>query len=427
MNKLHVVGLVFGVLVVGLILGNVVHVSRDGVLSLASLADVWSRFEQLLPLRRITATSSVAVRASVVKATQYSSPHAYEDAIIDAVAQASPAVVSIVITKDLPIIERCPYNPFGNLPPEFQDFFGFGFGSPFQFDQPCQKGSRRQEVGGGTGFIVSADGLIVTNKHVVADTAASFTALTNDGKKYDAKVLARSPVQDIAILKIKATGLPVVTLGDSDGIRLGQTAIAIGNALGEFRNTVSVGIVSGLARNVTAQSAYEVERIEGVIQTDAAINPGNSGGPLMNLRGEVIGMNTAIAVGAQNIGFAIPINLVKRDLESVKKNGKIITPYLGVRYVMITKELAERDKLPVDTGALLRGAEDGPAVLRDSPAAQAGLQAEDIITAVNGITIDLEHSLIALVGKYNVGDSIRLAVFRDGKTFEIFVVLGERK
>ena len=204
----------------------------------------------------------------------------YEQAVVGAVKKASPAVVSITISKNVPIIEQCPYNPFSDLPPEFQQFFGDN-GS---FTQPCDSGKTQlQEVGGGSGFVISSDGLILTNKHVVSDTKASYTVLTNDGKKYDAKVLARDPSQDLAVVKITASGLPTVELGDSSSIELGQTAIAIGNALGEFRNTVSVGVVSGLARNITASGAGTSESLSGLIQTDAAINPGNSGGPLLNL------------------------------------------------------------------------------------------------------------------------------------------------
>jgi len=236
----------------------------------------------------------------------------YETQVVSAAKTASPAVVAITISKYVPIIEQCPYNPFSNLPPEFQQFFG----QNLQFYQPCQKGTKLQEVGGGSGFIISADGLILTNKHVVADTAAEYTVFTNDGKKYSAKVLARDPNIDIAVIKISASNLPTVKLGDSDSIQVGQTAIAIGNALGEFRNTVNVGVVSGLSRNITASGGGLTETIYNVIQTDASINPGNSGGPLLNLRGEVMGINTAIAQNAQSIGFAIPINQVKEIISN---------------------------------------------------------------------------------------------------------------
>ncbi len=349
--------------------------------------------------------------------------NSYEEAVIRAVDKAMPSVVAIVISKDIPIIEQCPYNPFGDLSPEFQQFFGNGF----QFNQPCQKGTRREEVGGGSGFVIDADGLIVTNRHVVADETAEYTVVTNDGKKYAATVLARDPFQDIAVIKINATGLQVVALGDSDSLRLGQTAIAIGNSLGEFRNTVSVGSVSGLSRTITASgNGISSEKIQDVIQTDAAINPGNSGGPLLNLKGEVIGINTAIASGAQNIGFAIPINRAKRDITSVKKSGTISTPYLGVRYIIIDETIAKQQKISVDYGALVRGSPDGPGVIVDSPAAVSGVRAEDIILEINGARIDQNYPLTLRLQAYGVGDTIQLTIIREGKTISLPVTLQER-
>lgn len=349
----------------------------------------------------------------------------YEEAVIKSVEAAAPSVVSIVISKDLPVIEQCPYNPFGNLPPGFEDLFGGSFG--FELYQPCEKGTRRQEVGGGTGFIISDDGMIVTNKHVVLDTKADYTVLTNDGKKHGAEVLARDPVQDLAILKVKTSGLRSAKLGDSDAVKLGQTAIAIGNALGEFRNTVSVGVISGLARDITASGGGGfVERIEGVIQTDAAINQGNSGGPLLNLKGEVIGINTAIASGAQNIGFAIPINQAKRAIESVKKTGSIKIPYLGVRYFIVNEEIAEKQKLSVDYGALIRGTEGGPGVIPNSPAAKIGLEAEDIILEFNGVKITKDRSLASLIQRYSIGAKITLKVQRSDKVLNFEATLEER-
>lgn len=349
----------------------------------------------------------------------------YENAVVKAVEIASPAVVSIVISKDVPVIEQCPYNPFSDLPSEFQDFFGFP-GGGFQFYQPCQKGTEKKEVGGGTGFIISSDGLILTNKHVASDKKASYTVFTNDGKKYDAEILAQDPVMDIAVVKIKASNLPVLKLGNSDSVKLGQTAIAIGNALGEFRNTVAVGVISGLARTITASGAGQVETIEGVLQTDAAINQGNSGGPLLNLKGEVIGINTAMVSGAQNIGFAIPINKAKRAIESVKKSGRIITPFLGVRYILISPELAKKEELSVDYGALVRGGQDGPAVVKKSPAEKAGIQTEDIILAINGKKISQNNTLASMIQNFNVGDTITLKILRNGKEMEIKVKLEER-
>ncbi len=348
----------------------------------------------------------------------------YENAVIDAVERASPSVVSIVISKDLPIIEQCPgNNPFGDLPPEFQDLFGKGL----DFSVPCQKGTKNQEIGGGSGFIVSENGLIVTNKHVVMDTKAEYTVLTNDGKKYPAKVLARDTVRDLAVIKIEADGLKPAQLGDSDGVKLGQTAIAIGNALGEFRNTVSVGVISGLSRTITAGGVGGFsEKIEGVMQTDAAINQGNSGGPLLNLRGEVIGINTAVASGAQNIGFTVPINQVKRAIQSVKDTGSIKSPYIGVRYITLTEEIAKKQKLSIQEGALVRGTEDGPAVIPESPADKAGVKAEDIITEVNGEKLTTEKTLGSVIQKYNIGETVTLKVYRGKDAMELSVTLKER-
>ncbi len=374
----------------------------------------------------ITGSNSTSTATSTSKtATLYAPTIDYEQAVVSAVEKASPSVVSIVISKDLPVIEQCPYSPFSNLPPEFQQFFG---GDNSQFTQPCDTGkTQEQEVGGGSGFIISSDGMILTNKHVVADTQASYTVLTNDGKKYDAKVLARDPAQDLAVIKIDAMNLPVVTLGDSDSIKLGQTAIAIGNALGEFRNTVSVGVISGLSRSITASGAdIGSESLQNVIQTDAAINPGNSGGPLLNLKGEVIGIDTAVASDAQSIGFALPIDQAKRDISSVKATGDIKIPYLGVRYIAVTADIEKSQNLSVDYGALVRGSEDGPAVIKGSPADKAGIQAEDIILEVNGVKVDEDNALTNLVQRYNIGDTVTLKVQRGDKTIDIPVLLTER-
>lgn len=346
----------------------------------------------------------------------------YEDKIIGTVERTNPGVVSVIISKYVPIIEQCPGNPFGDLPPEFQEFFGNDFGNTV----PCQKGTRKQEVGGGSGFILDKSGLIVTNKHVVADTKAEYTVLTNDGKKHDATVLARDPVLDLAIIKINASGLSALKLGDSGAIKLGQAVIAIGNALGEFRNTVSVGVVSGLSRNITAGGGGSQQSIEGVIQTDAAINPGNSGGPLLNLRGEVIGINTAVAIGAQNIGFAIPINQAKRAINSVSKHGRIITPYLGIRYLILNEERAKKEKIDVTNGALVRGDESGPAVEKNSPASKAGVLAEDIIIEINGVQINEKRSLQSIVQEYQVGDALRLKILRSGKEITLSATLEEK-
>jgi len=220
---------------------------------------------------------------------------------------------------------------------------------------------------------------------------------------------------------------PTVQLGDSDRIRIAQTAIAIGNALGEFRNTVSVGTVSGLGRTITASGGGLVETIEDVIQTDAAINLGNSGGPLLNLQGEVIGINTAMVQEAQNIGFAIPINKAKRDIEQVSQLGKIVYPYLGIRYVLINEQIKEENNLQVSYGAwLTKGDQGEEAVTSDSAADKAGLKENDIILEFNGEKITTDNSLSKVMQKYNPGDKVVLKFLRDNKESLLQVTLDER-
>ena len=248
----------------------------------------------------------------------YGPTDAYENAVIKAVEKATPSVVSIVVSKDLPVLEECLYDPFNGF---FRnDFFDSGWrGLTFTIPCPSADKTEKREIGGGTGFVVSEDGLIITNNHVVSDTKAEYTVIMNDTDKYAATVLVRDPDSDLALMRIPMTGLSALPLADSDTVRLGQTAIAIGNALAEFENTVSVGVVSGLSRNVTAKDGQtgRTITIDNVIQTDTAINPGNSGGPLLNLKAEVIGINTAIVSGAENIGFAIPANKVKTVMVSL--------------------------------------------------------------------------------------------------------------
>lgn len=342
-----------------------------------------------------------------------------ESAITEAVKKASPAVVSIIVTKDIPIIEQYWSDPFG-------DFF-----FPFRVPEQRQNGTEKKEIGGGTGFIISEDGMIITNKHVVSAEDAEYTVLMNNEEKYEAKILARDDTNDLAILKINKNNLPTVELGNSDDIVIGQTVIAIGNALGEFRNTVSAGVVSGLSRSIVAggSAAGAAEQLTGVIQTDAAINPGNSGGPLLNIKGQVIGINTAIAQGAQNIGFAIPINDAKFDIESVKEYGRIRKPYLGVRYTMINKTIQQKNNLDFDYGALiLRGSEQGDlAVIPGSPADKAGIVENDIILEVDGKKIDQDYPLANAIAKKKIGDKIKLKVLHKGEEKMVEVELEERK
>jgi len=350
----------------------------------------------------------------------------YEERLVGVVERAQRAVVSIVATKDLPIIERRFVDPFeGFRDPFFNEFFG-----PFQFRIPQyqERGTQKQEVSGGTGFVVSADGLIITNRHVVDVSGAEYTVILNDGERLSAEVLARDPVEDLAIVKIEKTGLPTLSLGDSDALKIGQIAIAIGNALGEFRNTVSVGVISGLDRRLTIGDGGIQDTIENAIQTDAAINRGNSGGPLLNLQGEVVGINTAIVIGSQNIGFAIPANKAKKALTDVEKYGRITYPFLGVRYIIVTDDLKERNNLSVNYGALiLRGEERGDlAVMPGSPADKAGLQENDIILEVNGQKITEENSLVSLIKQFSVGETVTLKVLSRGEEKTVRATLVER-
>lgn len=343
-----------------------------------------------------------------------------EDLVVKAVENAKPAVVSVIITKDVPIIEQY-YENNGSDP------FG-GFGSPFNFQIPQyrQNGTEKKEVGGGSGFLVSADGFIVTNKHVVSDEDAQYTVFLNDGSKYDAKVAAKDSLNDVAILKIEGKSFPYLKFADSDKVKVGQTAIAIGNPLLQFDNSVSVGVVSGLGRSIVAgdQVGGMSEQLEGVIQTDAAINPGNSGGPLLNLRGEVVGVNVAVA-SAENIGFSLPSNLVSKAFESVQKTGEIVRPYLGVRYVPVNEKLKEANKLTVDYGVLVARGQtpEELAVMPGSPADKAGLVENDIILEIDGVKLDEDHSLARAVASKNVGDKITLKILHRGEEKNVTVTL----
>jgi serine protease Do len=293
-----------------------------------------------------------------------------------------------------------------------QDFFGYG--------------QTQTTEAAGTGFIISSDGIIVTNRHVVPSGTTSVSVTTADGTTFDnVQVIGRtadSSSQDVAFLKIndlKGKTLIPVTLGDSSKMQVGDRVIAIGNALGQFQNTVTSGIISGFGRDVTAgdqSGAQSNENLTDLFQTDAAINEGNSGGPLVNINGEVIGINTAIASNAQNIGFAQPINDVKGLVASVLGGGKLEQPYLGVRYVSLTNDIAKEFNLKTTRGAYITSGSGQQAVVAGSPADKAGLSDHDVITKVNNITIDDKTSLTAALSRFKVGDKVTLTIVRDGKT-----------
>jgi S1-C subfamily serine protease len=336
--------------------------------------------------------------------------------IIEVAKKACPAVITIVISKDLPKIEGFYFFPYGDQ----------------RFIVPkIEKGKKEKtKIGGGSGFIVSPDGYIITSNHVVEDKTADYTVIFDPKKTFPGKVVSRDPINDIAIIKVNAKDLPYLDLGDSEKIELGQTVIAIGNALGEFHDTISTGVVSGLSRYITAFSGInrQAERLRGLIQTDAAINPGNSGGPLVDIDCKVIGVNTATVIDAQNIGFAIPINYAIKDLEEVKKYGKVRRPFLGVKYILLNKEIAEKNKLPVNYGAfVVRETLGEPAIIKGSAAEKAGLQEFDIILECEGKKITEEDSLSRLLQDYEVNNEISLKVLRNKKEIFVKVKLEEKK
>jgi len=332
--------------------------------------------------------------------------------IVEVVKKVNPAVVSIIVSKEI----------------LFPREGGFSFEEYF-FTPPSPPKKEKTQIGGGSGFIVSPNGLILTNRHVVSDPEAEYQIATSDDKKYSAQILARDEINDVAILKIEAKNLPTVELGDSASLELGETVIAFGNALGIFKNTVSSGIVSGLSRFITAQSGLsgEQEKLRGLIQTDAAINQGNSGGPLCNTEGMAIGINAAMVLGAENISFAIPINAAKRDLEELKKYGRIRYPFLGIRYLPLNKELQEKFGLPINYGALIiRELPEDIAIVPGSMADKAGIKEKDIVLECNGVKITEAKPISDIVQDSEIGKGIVLKILRDGEEKIIKTILEEK-
>ncbi|MDD2731929.1 MAG: trypsin-like peptidase domain-containing protein [Candidatus Pacebacteria bacterium] len=336
--------------------------------------------------------------------------------LVEIAKKVCPAVITIVVSKDLPKIEGFYLLPFG--------------GKEFIMPKINEGKKQMTKIGGGSGFIVSSDGYILTSCHVVQDPNADYTIIIEQGKKHPAKILARDPINDIAVLKIKADNLPYLDLGDSGSIELGEQVVAVGNALGEFHDTVSSGIISGLSRFIQATNniTNQAERLRGLIQTDAAINPGNSGGPLINMESKVIGINTAVVWGAQNISFAIPINYAKKDLEEVRKYGKIKFPFLGIKYIIINKEIAQKNKLPTEYGALIvRESLGEPPIIKGSAAEKSGLLEFDIIKEAKGKKITVKNPLSHILEECKIGEEIELKVLRDGKEITLRVKLEEKK
>ncbi len=338
-----------------------------------------------------------------------------ESVVTQVVKNVAPSVVTIAAIEKEGSSQN-QFNPF--------DFFGIpSQGSDSTFDP-----SKPQNIG--SGFIVTADGFVVTNRHVVSDTSLSYVVITNNGKQYKAAKVYRDPLNDIGIIKIdpsenSGNTLSPVVMGDSSTLQVGQLAIAIGTALGEFNNTVTTGVISGLGRGITAGSTFEgtIEELSDVIQTDAAINPGNSGGPLLNSSGQVIGVNTAVSQSGQNIGFALPINTIKESIKNFNATGQFSRPYLGVAYQMIARDVAIQNELP--EGAYIQ------TVVPDSSADKAGLKRGDIITKVDGQKLQVGiRELSTLIQKKKVGDTMSLDVYRENEdnskqNFQKKVVLQE--
>lgn len=300
-----------------------------------------------------------------------------ENAVIKTVEDSSPSVVAIGVTQRV-------INPF---------------------DPEALPRSRQETIG--TGFVASENGVIVTNRHVVSDTGANYTVVTKDGKKLEVEKIYLDPTLDLALVKTKQDGLKGLKMGDSSKLKVGQTVIAIGNALGKFSNTVTTGVVSGLGRSIGAGDPFgrQVELLDDLIQTDAAINPGNSGGPLLNSAGEVIGVNVAVSDSAQNIGFAIPVNSVKAVIEEFVSTGKISRAFLGVGYKVITRDLALLNDVP--QGAYVQE------VVKGSPAQKAGIETGDIITKIEGKNVDTQNFISEFIRGKKPGDKIQIEVWKD--------------
>lgn len=324
-----------------------------------------------------------------------------ESVVIDIAEQSSPSVVTVSVTEERQTPQSFFNDPFG--------LFGFN-------NIPGKKEQIKQDIG--TGFVIDG-GLVVTNKHVVSSSNGKYRVITKDDKEFQVSKIYRDPTNDIAILKVEGMAVPAVKLGDSGNLKVGQFVIAIGTALGEFRHTVTTGVISGLGRGIQAGDPFggNAEQLDNVIQTDAAINPGNSGGPLLNSSGEVIGVNVAVAQGSQNIGFALPINSVKEVVNNFKETGQFERPFLGVRYRMIPQRTALLNDVP--QGAYV---ED---VVPESPADLGGVINGDIITKIGGNKIDGkdDSGLVKEIGKRKIGETVELEIWRDGETKNLKVTL----
>ena len=369
----------FRTLLIGVVIGSLV-VGGAGMFLLGK--QVWQKFG----LKDNTKTQEMVKKEIVDE----------ESVVTKVVEQATPSVVTISIVK----------------PKVSMDIFGM-------IRRSAGEDEQQQDIG--TGFVISKDGLIVTNRHVVSDSSAKYKVIIGKDDMVEVKQIYRDPANDLAILKVDRDSLVPVNMGDSDKIKVGGTVIAIGTALGQFRSTVTTGVISGVGRGITAGDPWSgAEKIDNVIQTDAAINPGNSGGPLFNSSGEVVGVNVAVSQAGQNIGFALPINLVKESIENFKTTGEFERPYLGVAYREINKQTALLNDVPA--GGYVSEVVDG------SPAQKAEIQIGDIIVEVDGKKLidNKTTSLVTIINKKKIGDTVEVKVWRDGKDLTLKVMLEKR-
>lgn len=324
-----------------------------------------------------------------------------ESAVTEVAERVSPAVVTVTYKREKPVLQEYFLDPFGM----------------FRGSRPSGEVDIEQ-VDIGSGFVVDKTGLVVTNKHVVSmGQASDYKVVLKDESEHQVEKIWRDPVNDLAILKVSSGEFSAIEMGDSDKLKVGNFVVAIGTALGEFRHTVTTGVISGLGRGITAGNGFSgAEKLDNVIQTDAAINPGNSGGPLLNTAGQVIGVNVAVSQAANNIGFAIPINVVKDSLKNFNETGQFERPFFGVRYQLISKEQGILNNVPAGAYVV--------EVVGDSTAALAGIVKGDIITKFEGKSVsEVEGGLSELLGKKKIGDKVEVDIWRDGKTVMLDVVL----
>ena len=324
-----------------------------------------------------------------------------ENVVTEVAERVSPAVVTVSYKRETPVMQQYFLDPFG--------LFG---------GRRATGEVETNQVDIGTGFIVDKSGLVVTNKHVVSmGQASDYKIVLKDDKEYQVENIWRDPVNDLAILKVSNGEFPAIELGDSDKIKVGNFVVAIGTALGEFRHTVTTGVISGLGRGITAGDGFlGSEKLENVIQTDAAINPGNSGGPLLNSAGQVIGVNVAVSQSANNIGFALPINVVRDSLKNFNETGQFDRPFFGVRYQMLNKEQGILNNVPAGAYVV--------EVVEDSSANKAGIEKGDIITKFDGTNVsEVENGLVELLSKKKIGDKVEVELYRDKETKKVLVEL----